>query len=249
MNLWRLEVLRLWRTRRVVALLGAFLVLGFGEPVLTYYLPELVKSGTNGVKIVLPPTTAFGAMKSFSQEAAQLGTLVVVIVAAACIAVDAHPSLAIFYRTRIRRPVMLLLPRSTATALTAMLALVLGTAAAWYETRLLIGYVSPAALAAGCGLEMLWVAFTVSVVTAWAAIVRSVLAVVGWSIATLLALALLDSISALALWLPTSLSSGIQDLLAGKGGVPWQGVGITVGATLGLLMFATHLTGARTLDR
>jgi ABC-2 type transport system permease protein len=188
-------------------------------------------------------------MRSFSQEAAQLGTLVVVIATAACIALEAHPALAIFYRTRIRRPVMLLLPRSTATAVTAMLALGLGTAAAWYETRLLIGYVSPAALVAGCGLEMLWMAFIVAVVTAWAAVVRSVLAVVGWSLATLLVLALLDSISSVSSWLPTALSSGIQDLLPGNGRVPWQGVGIAVGATLGLLVFATRLTAVRRLDR
>lgn len=249
MSTWRLEVLRLWRTRRVVALLGAFLVLGFGEPVLTYYLPDLVKGGTNGLKISLPPATPLDAITSFSQDAAQLGTLVVVIVAAACIAVDARPALATFYRTRIRHAAMLLLPRATAVAVATMLALVLGAAAAWYETRILIGYVSPAPLAAGCGLEMLWVAFTVAMVTAWAAVVRSVLAVAGWSLATLLALALLDSISGLASWLPTALSSGIQDLQPGKSGVPWPGVGVTACATVGLLVFATSLTGVRRSDR
>ena len=249
MNPWHLEVLRLWRTRRVVALFGAFLIIGFGEPVLTYFLPQLVKGGTEGVKIILPPATPFEAMKSFSQQSAQLGTLVVVIVAAACIAVDANPALAIFYRTRIHHPAMLLLPRSTATAVAAMLALLLGTGAAWYETRLLIGYVSPGALAAGCALEMLWVAFTVAVVTGWSAIVRSVLAVVGGSVATLLALALLDSIGALASWLPSSLTSGIPDLLAGNVGVHWQGVGVTVAATVGLLVFATRLAALRQLDR
>ena len=249
MSPWRLEVLRLWRTRRLVALLAAFLVLGFGEPVLTYYLPALVKGAANGVKISLPPATPSDAIRAFFQDAAQLGTLVVVIVAAASIAIDSRPGLATFYRMRVRSVAMLVLPRSTSVVAATILALILGTAAAWYETRVLIGYVSPATLAAGCALEMLWVAFTVAVVTAWASIARSVLAVAGWSLATLLALGLLGSISAVASWLPSALASGIQDLLPGHSGVPWQGVTVTASATLGLLVVATLLSGARQLDR
>ena len=91
MTVWRLEIARLWRTRRLVALLGVFLVLGFGEPVLTYYLPQLVNGETNGIKIVIPPATPAQALKGFSQNAAQLGILVVVIVAAASVALDSGP--------------------------------------------------------------------------------------------------------------------------------------------------------------
>ena len=243
MTVWRLEIARLWRTRRLVALLGVFLVLGFGEPVLTYYLPQLVNGETNGIKIVIPPATPAQALKGFSQNAAQLGILVVVIVAAASVALDARPALASFYRTRIRCPSLLILPRATAVAVASVVGLVLGSAAAWYETRVLIGYLSPARLAAGCGLEALWLVFSVVVVTTWATLVRSVLAVAGWSLATLLVLALLDSITAVAPWAPTALASGIQDLLPGGGGA------VTAAATALLLAVATRLAGSRRSDR
>ncbi|MGD0448774.1 MAG: hypothetical protein ABSB36_09215 [Candidatus Dormibacteria bacterium] len=249
MTVWRLEIARLWRTRRLVALLGVFLVLGFGEPVLTYYLPQLVNGETNGIKIVIPPATPAQALKGFSQNAAQLGILVVVIVAAASVALDARPALASFYRTRIRCPSLLILPRATAVAVASVVGLVLGSAAAWYETRVLIGYLSPARLAAGCGLEALWLVFSVVVVTTWATLVRSVLAVAGWSLATLLVLALLDSITAVAPWAPTALASGIQDLLPGGGGVPWRAVAVTAAATALLLAVATRLARSRRSDR
>ena len=225
MTVWRLEIARLWRTRRLVALLGVFLVLGFGEPVLTYYLPQLVNGETNGIKIVIPPATPAQALKGFSQNAAQLGILVVVIVAAASVALDARPALASFYRTRIRCPSLLILPRATAVAVASVVGLVLGSAAAWYETRVLIGYLSPARLAAGCGLEALWLVFSVVVVTTWATLVRSVLAVAGWSLATLLVLALLDSITAVAPWAPTAAATAL------------------------LLAVATRLAGSRRSDR
>jgi len=249
MTPWQLELARLWRTRRLMALLGAFLVLGFGEPVLTYYLPDLVKGATNGVRISLPPVTPGQALTAFSQDAAQLGILVVVIVAAACVAIDARPPLAAFYRTRVRRPAMLVLPRAIAVALAGAVALLLGAIAAWYETWVLIGYTSPASLAAGCAVEMLWIAFSVAVVTTWATVARGVLAVAGWSLATLIALAVLDSISAVASWMPSALASGIQDLLPGRSGVPWPAVIVTACLTVVLLVLTTRRVGAPRSDR
>ena len=49
---WRVEWLRLVRTRRLIALAGVFVLLGFAEPLGTYYLPELLRhSNAKGIKI------------------------------------------------------------------------------------------------------------------------------------------------------------------------------------------------------
>ena len=92
MSPWRVEMLRVWRTRRLVALVAVFVLFGLGIPVLTYYLPEIVRhANTGGVQIILPRQTPADALIGFGQNAAQLGTLVVVVVAAASLAIDARP--------------------------------------------------------------------------------------------------------------------------------------------------------------
>ena len=62
MGPWRLEVLRLWRTRRVIALAATFLIVGLGAPILTYYLPELIKGAGGGIQITVPKQTAADAL-------------------------------------------------------------------------------------------------------------------------------------------------------------------------------------------
>ena len=213
MGPWRLEVLRAWRTRRLIALAAAFLLFGLGDPILTYYLPELVKSGSHGIKIPVPPQTPADGISAFGGSVAQICTLVVVIVAAASLAIDAKPGLAAFYRTRLRRPARLVLPRYLTITAAAITAFALGTLGAWYETAVLLGHLSPAGLAAGFGLDTLWLCFATAVAAVFTSVVRSVAAAAGWSLACLLGLAALGAVPALSSWLPTRLAGGVADLI------------------------------------
>jgi ABC-2 type transport system permease protein len=245
MGPWRLELLRLWRTRRLVALAATFLILGLGIPILTYYLPELVKNGTNGVKIIAPRQTPADAIAGFASNAAQLGTLVVAIVTASSVAVDAHPVIAAFYRTRIRRPSRLLLPRYVTVTTAAIAAFALGTVAAWYETEALLGHVAATALAGGFALEALWFCFVTSIVALFTTTTRSVLAAVAASIAALLALSLLHNVDALSTWLPTRLSGSAADLVRHQAAGLWHAALMSGLATAGALALAVHLLGRR----
>ena len=239
MTPWRLEALRLWRTRRLVALVAPFVLLGLGIPMLTHNLPELAKHASGGVRVIAPQPTPADALAGFAANAAQLGTLVIVVVAAASLAIDARPVLAAFYRSRVRRPSILVLPRFVAVSLAAALALGLGVLCAWYETSVLIGPLRPGALAAGYGLEVLWVCFCVSVVAAWASVVRGVPAVAGATLASLLALVFLSSIQALSSWSPSALAASVADLVRPqRPGVPWHAFAITAVGTVVLVTFS-----------
>jgi len=248
MSLWRLELLRLWRTRRIVAIVAVFVILGLGLPILTYYLPDLIQSGAGGVRIVVPKQTAADSMTGFGQNAAQLGTLVLVVVAAASLSLDAHPGIAAFYRSRTRDPKVLVLPRLSLLCVAAVGAFALGVLCAWYETRVLFGGLSVGSLVAGFALESLWFGFCVAVVSLWAGIARGVLAVVGSSLATLLALVFVSSLPRLSSWSPSALSAGLSDLVGtGRRGIPWPALGLTLTATLGLMaVSAIQLAGRKT---
>jgi ABC-2 type transport system permease protein len=226
---WRLELLRIWRTRRLVVLVGNFLILGFGLPLLTYYLPDIVRHAGNGVTIIAPKQTPADAIQGFGANAGQLGTLVVAIVAAGTLAIDARPALAAFYRTRVHGGRRLLLPRYATVTAAAVGALVLGGLAAWYETEVLLGHVPPGALAGGLALTALWFCFTTSVVAFFTTVTRSVLGAVGAAIACLLALAFAGSISsALATWVPTRLSASAADLMRHHTAGIWHAILVTV---------------------
>jgi ABC-2 type transport system permease protein len=213
MGPWRLEALRAWRTRRLIALAATFLLVGLADPIITRYLPELVKGNSNGIKITVPAQTPADGIAAFAGSAAQLGTLVVVIVVAASLAIDARPGLAAFYRTRLRRPTRLVLPRYLTITAAAIAALALGTLAAWYETTVLLGSLPLAGLAAGFGLEALWLCFATAVVAVFTSAVRSVLGAAGWALGCLLGLTALGAIPALSSWLPTRLAGSAADLI------------------------------------
>ncbi len=236
MSPWRLEVLRLWRTRRLVALTAPFVLLGLGIPILTKHLPELAKHSSGGMRVIAPPPAPADALVGFGQNAAELGTLVIVVVAAASLAIDARPALAAFYRSRVHHSSVLVLPRYIAVSVAGMCSLGLGVLCAWYETDVLIGPLSPGALAAGFGLETLWVCFCVGVVAAWASVARSVVAVVAASLASLLALVFLSNIHALSSWSPSALGASVADLAGAQHpGVPWHAFAITAVGTVALV--------------
>jgi ABC-2 type transport system permease protein len=250
MSPWRLERLRLLRTQRLVVLLALFLVLGFGGPVLVHYLPELVKGSTaNGVKLVLPKPKPVDGIQNFANNISSLGTLVVVIVTAASVSVDANPVLAIVYRTRVRTPAGLLLPRFITVMAASVLALALGTLGAWYETSVLIGTVPFGPLAVGFLLEAVWLLFVGSSVAFFSSVVRSVTAVVGLAVGLFLALALLESLPGVLSWMPTRLALSASDLIGQSAGAIWHSVVVAAAASgLGLAIAASRL-GRREIAR
>jgi ABC-2 type transport system permease protein len=244
MSPWRLEYLRLLRTGRLVALAATFVVLGFGMPVLTYFLPQLIEGSGGDIEVVVPKQTAADGIVGYASNLAQIGSLVVVVVAAASFAIDARPSLGAYYRTRAPSIGRLLLPRAVALAAATGLSLVLGTLGAWYETSILLGSVDMAALAEGMLLMALWFGFVICLTVAVAGVQRGVLGVAGVTIGILLALVFLGSFSALASWLPTRLASGYSEaFLSGGGEELWRpgAVAVVAGATswvLGVTLLA-----------
>lgn len=241
MNLWALEVARLWRTRRLIALLAVYIVLGLGLPVLTYELPNLLKHSSSGVTVIAPPPTPISALTGFASNSAQLGTLVLVIVAAAATTLDARPALAAFYRSRTRLARRLLLPRLITLVAAAAVSLAAGVGCCWYETAVLIGPLQAGPLVGGYATELLWITFCVALVAVYSTLTTSIAGAAGATIATLLALAFLGAIGPLAPWLPTHLATGLVSLSGPHPtGPDWRAIAAITVTTLGLLTIAAR---------
>ena len=250
MNLWRLELLRLVRTRRLLAIFGVYVFFGLSGPLTARYLGAILNrvGTTEGARIELPPPVPADGIAQFVSNAAQLGLLVVVLVASSALAFDARREMAAFLRTRVDSIVSIVGPAFTLNAAAAVAGFVAGSLAAWYETAVLLGAPPAGRLLAGIGYGALFLVFAVAVVAAVAASVRGVLGTAGIALAILLVLALVGNIGALGRWLPTNLAGAMVALL--RGGSPTDALptaGMTVALTAALLWYAVTVGGRREL--
>lgn len=244
MTLWRLEWLRLVRTRRWMALVGVYVLFGLIGPLTARYLGEIVSlagGDLDGATIVFPPPVPADGMIQYVSNAMQIGTLVAVVVAAGSVAFDAVPEMGIFLRTRVARVERILLPRVTVTIAAVVAAFVGGALAAWYETWALLGAPDTGSVLAGIACGALFLVFVVALVSAVSGRASSVLATVAVSIVILLALPIVGVVDRLGRWLPTHLAGALGALPAGTT-QPADYLGaaaVTLILVVGLLRLAT----------
>ncbi|TMM39767.1 MAG: hypothetical protein E6F99_06115 [Actinobacteria bacterium] len=241
MNPWRLEWLRMTRSPRGLVLALVYLFFGFTAPLLARYLTQLAKLGSSGVQIVAPPPKAVDGIVNFVSQSSQTGLLVLVVVVAGGLSYDARRGLATFYRTWAPGPFALIWPRFVAGTAVAAVAYLAGTAAAWLETRLVLGPLPAGRMLVGAGYELVFLAFAVAVVAATATVGRSTLATIGTAVVVLLVvLPLAGAVHVVVRWLPTNLVRSPAGLLTGAtvtGYLP--AVAVSLAATAGLLVLAT----------
>lgn len=215
MNLWRLEWLRLVRTKRwliLVGVYGFFAVLG---PFAARYMQDIIGRFGGDIEVTVPDPRPVDGLLQFLSNASQLGLLAVLIVAAGALALDARPEIAAFYRTREQRLTRLILPRYAVVTAAAVGALAAGTGITWALTAILIGGLPAGDVVVGTLLGAVYLAFTVALVAAATAVIRSTVAAVFAAVAALLAVPAFGLVGALEPWLPSELLGAVIDLVLG----------------------------------
>jgi ABC-2 type transport system permease protein len=251
MTLWQLEIQRVIRTRRWIALGAVYVGFGLLGPLGAKYLAEIIKlsgSGQDGVTITFPPPVPADGMASYVDNALQVGTIVAVVVAAGALAFDSIPEMGVFLRTRTRSVWQILLPRLVVSFVACSTAFVLGTATAWYETWALLGPLSASAVAWGTLLGILFTAFLIALVAAASQWTKGVLGTVLTSLVVLIVLPILGIVEDLRVWLPTRLGGALTELTAGASLVGfWRSALVAGAAIAGLLALAAR--GARRREK
>ena len=214
MTTWRLEWLRLSRSRRWTALVAVYLVFGLIGPVMAKYMAGLLEHVQSGITIIVPPRQPRDGIVNYLSQVGQIGLIVVVAVAAGALSIDAHRGISTFLRTRASGMWALVAPRFTVNAVAAVLAYTLGLLAAWYETALLLGPLPVGAMLAGLLCESTYLVFAVAVVAASASFARGTLGTVGIALAVLIVLSIVGSLGAVHDWLPSTLSGATVELLS-----------------------------------
>jgi len=209
MTLWRLELLRLWRTQRWLILLAVFASFGILGPLTARYLPGLMES--------------FGEM------------LAVAFVGAAALAFDSKAEMAVFLRTRasVRD---ILVPRYVVSTLASIAAFVVGMVIAYVGTGVLLEWLDVGSVLVGTALFGLYLAFAVALVSLTASFLRRVPAVAMLSVGALIVLALLGLVPNVARWLPSELVGAIDVLIRGGEFEFWRSILTTAVLTVVMLV-------------
>ena len=215
MNLWKLEWLRLVRTKRIVGLVGVYLFFGFLGPLTARYMEQILENFGGGVQIVVPEPIAADGITAYVSNAAQIGLLVSVGIAAGALAFDAKPQMGIFLRTRVDRVREILIPRVVVMAAAVVGAFVIGSMAALYESVVLLGTLPIGGWALGTALGSLYLVFAVSVTAAIASRLSSVLVTVMVTVGVLLLLPIVGIAPSVGEWLPSHLIGGVDGLVRG----------------------------------
>jgi ABC-2 type transport system permease protein len=237
MSLWKLEVLRLWRTQRWLILLAVFVSFGVLGPLTARFLPDILEALGEEAVGSFPPMTEIDGITQYIGNAAQIGLLAVVFVAGAALAFDAKPEMAVFLRTRATvRDIVV--PRWVVSTAASVAAFWVGLVFAYVLTGVLLAWLDAEAVAVGGILFGLYLAFAVAVVALVTSFIRSVLGVAMLSVGILIVLALLTLVPQIAPWLPSELVGATDVLIRGGGLEFWRALVTTVILTVVLLAVA-----------
>jgi ABC-2 type transport system permease protein len=163
--------------------------------------------------------------------------LVAVVVTAGAAAFDANPEMGVFLRTRVPRVWDILAPRLTVSFVAVAVSFVLGAAAAWYETVVLIGSLPVGGTLAGIGYGVLYLALVVAVVAAASARTKSVLGAVMVSLIVLIVMPIIGVVEAIGDWLPSRLIGALADIPAGVEAVTYLRAASVTTALIGALLW------------
>lgn len=248
MTLWRLERARLVRTHRWLLLAGVYAFLGVLGAVGARYLNEIIERFGGEMTVVAPEPQPVDGLIQFVSNGTQLGILAVVVVAAAALTLDAKPELAAFLRTKVSRPVVLLLPAYVVTLLASVAALALGTTVTWALTEALIGPLPAGPVLLGTLLGAVFLAFALAVVAFVAGFTRSQAATVLGALGALLLLPAVGVVDAVAVWMPSRLATAVIALVEGEPASAFlRSTGVSLAATAALLALAARRLGQREL--
>jgi ABC-2 type transport system permease protein len=246
MTLWRLEWMRLVRTRRLAALSAVYAFFGLLGPITARYMGEIIARFGGEIEVSFPDPTPVDGIVQFSANASQIGLLVVMVVAAGSMTFAAIPEMAVFLRTRVGSGMRLLAPRFAVVTGAAAAAYLLGSGLAWYETAVLLGSLPAGPLLLGTALGCLYLAFAVAVAAVFGSRLGGVAATALASLLVLLVLPIAGLLGGVGRWLPSHLVGAQADLVAGEGAAGFLGAaGVTVAATAALLWWAARWIAAR----
>jgi len=227
------------RTHKLLIVAAVFLLFGFATPLLMKYMGQLLEATAGDIVVQMPEPTAAMAIGEYASTLVQVGTLVAVLVTMGAIARERERGLAAMV---LSKPVALgayVTAKLAAATTTFLVSLLLGSAACYAYTVLLIEPTGISAFVAMNLLLALFFVFCLSVTLLCSSLFRSQLAAAGVALLVLIAQALLTQVPIIGDYLPAQLTGWGIGLLSGPHPAAWTALGTTVVLSAACLFLST----------
>lgn len=238
----RKELLEAWRTYRLPVVAGLFLILGITSPLVTKYLPEIIRAfAPAGFEVTIPPAAISDVLDQYLKNLVQFGALAAILVTMGSVAAEKERGTAAFVLEKPVSRLAFLAAKIVAAGMVFAVAVALGTAGAWAYTALL--FEAPPVLPwAGMGF-VIWLSTMVyaGLTFLGSVLTRSSLGAAGIGFGVLIALSLASIVPTLSTWLPAGLVGVAKAVALGSFGpevVPARTIGVAVGLVAAALLAA-----------
>ena len=216
------------RTHKLLIISAAFLLFGFGTPLLFKYMPQLLEMAGEDIVIQMPEPTAAMAIGEYTGTLVQFGILITVLIAMGAIARERERGVAAMILSKPVGRGAYVTAKLVAMAASFAIALGLGSVACYAYTALLI---EPADVSAFLGLNLLLVLFFVvclAITLLLSSLFRNYLVAGGIALATLIGQALTTRVPLIRDYTPGRLPDWGIALLSGPTQSAWGAVAVSL---------------------
>jgi ABC-2 type transport system permease protein len=207
------EMIEAWRTYRVGVVAGLFLVLGVVSPIITRYLPDIVRAfAPPGFIIDIPEVGVADVLDQLLKNVVQFGALAAILVTMGSVANEKERGTAAFVLAKPVSRLSFLAAKVVALGMIFALAIGLAVGGAWIYTRLLF---EPVPLLPWIKLGfVVWLSTMVYVCVTFlgSTLTRTSLAAAGIGFFGLIVLSLASIAPGLNPWLPAGLTAVAKSL-------------------------------------
>jgi ABC-2 type transport system permease protein len=237
--LWK-ELLEQWRSYRMLAVAAVLGVMGILGPLTARYMNEMMASipGTpEGLEAVLPEPTVDLAVAELTENLAQFGIILALLIPMASVVGEKHSGTAGLTLSKPVSRLAFLLAKLLALLVTFAVGVGIGLGAGYAYTGMLFSWLPPGGfIVLGLGL-LLYLLFYGSLSLLASTLMRSQLASAGLAFGLTLLLGVLGTIPAIGAYLPAGLTGWGRAAAVGLAGeTPWKAIAATLLLIPGLLL-------------
>jgi ABC-2 type transport system permease protein len=237
--LWK-ELLEQWRSHRVLVVTAVLVAMGILGPLTSRYMNELMAAipGTpEGLEAVLPKPTAELAVSELTDNLAQFGLILALLVPMASVVGEKTTGTAAMVLSKPISRGAFLLAKLLALLLTLALGTGLGVAAGYAYTGMLFSWLPAGGFVVLASALLLYLLFYASLALLASTLMRSQLAAAGLAFGLAIVLGLLGSFPGIGVFLPASLLGWGRSAASGiTVDLPWKALMAVLALIPGLLL-------------